>query len=74
MSLSLQIFFPMPQLIPDCNRVVVCGLPPSDGMDFNPLYFIILLQMTMELIIAEDYCLSDIYVADYGNITLRHIT
>ena len=50
------------------------GMPPSDGTDFNPVYFIRLLQMTMEIIMSEDYCLSDIYVADYGNITVRHIS
>jgi hypothetical protein len=63
----------MPQLTADCNRVVVIGLPPSDGTDFIPVYFIRLCQMMMEIMISEDYCLYDIYVADYGNITLRHI-
>jgi len=63
----------MPQLTTDCNRVVVIGLPPSDGTDFNALNSIRLLQMMMEIIMSEDYCLSDIFVADYGNITLRHI-
>jgi len=28
----------------------------------------------MEIRISEDYCRSDIYVADYGNMTLRHVT
>jgi len=64
----------MPQLTADGNRVVVCGLPPSDGTDFNPLYVIRLFQIMMEIRITEDYFVSDIYVADYGNITLRHIT
>ena len=69
-----RFYVPMPQLTTDCNRVVVMGMPPSDGTDFNPVYFIRLLQMTMEIIMSEDYCLSDIYVADYGNITVRHIS
>jgi len=64
----------MPQLTADCDRVIVLGLPPSDGTDFNPLHVIKLFQMIMEIRISEDYCLSDIYVVDYGNITLRHIT
>jgi hypothetical protein len=64
----------MPQLTPDCDRVVVMGLPPSDGIDFRPLYAVRLLQMMMEIRISEDYCRSDIYVLDYGNITLRHVT
>jgi len=67
-------FLPMPQLTPDCNRVVVCGLPPSDGTDFNTEFAMRLLQMIMEIRISDDYCLSDIYVIDYGNITLRHIS
>ena len=28
----------------------------------------------MEIRISEDYCLSDILVADYANITLHHIS
>ena len=64
----------MPQLTPDCDRVVVFGFPPSDGMDFNALYVIRIIQMVMEIRISEDYCLSDILVVDYCNITLRHMT
>jgi len=64
----------MPQLTPDCDRVVVIGIPPSDGMDFNMLHCVRFIQMMMEIRISEDYCLSDIYVVDYGNITLRHIS
>jgi len=64
----------MPQLTPDCDRVVVCGYLPSDGVDFNPHYLLRLFQMLMEIRISEDYCRSDIYVTDFGNITLRHIT
>jgi len=66
-------FFPMPQLTPDCNRVVVLGVPPSDGTDFNTLNVLRLFQMLTEIRISEDYCLSDILVGDFGNITLRHI-
>jgi len=64
----------MPQLTPDCDRVIVLGVPPSDGMEFNALYMAKLIQMVMEIRISEDYCLSDIFVADYGNVNLRHIT
>ena len=69
-----RFFFPMPQLTADCNRVIVLGVPPSDGTDFNVIYVMRLFQMMMEIRISEDYCLSDIYVFDFGNITLRHIT
>ena len=66
-------FIPMPQLTPDSERVVVIGFPPADGMDFKTLYVVRLFQMLMAIRISEDYWLSDIYVADYGNITIRHI-
>jgi len=64
----------MPHLTPNCDRVVVISLPPSDGMDFNMLYSLRIFQMIMEIRISEDYFRSDIYVVDYGNITLRHVT
>ena len=50
------------------------GLPSSDGTDTNTLYVNRLMQMMMEIRISEDYCLSDIYVVDFGNTSLRHIT
>jgi len=64
----------MPQLTPDCDRVMILGVPPSDGMEFNALSMVKLIQMVMEIRISEDYCLSDIFVVDYANITLRHAT
>jgi len=64
----------MPQLTPDCDRVVFIVVAPTDGMEFNMLYVVKLFQMVMEIRISEDYCRSDIYVIDYGNFTLRHVT
>jgi len=64
----------MPQLTPDCDRVVVIGFPPSDGMDFNMLFVIRLFQMLMEIRISEDYWLSDIYVFDFVHATLNHVS
>ena len=66
--------FPMPQLTPDCDRVVILIIAKTDGMDFNLLYVLRLFQLMMEIRISEDYCSSDIFVADYVNITLRHVT
>ena len=63
----------MPQLTPNSDRVVVLGVPPSDGMDFNTLNVFRLFQMLTEIRISEDYCLSDILVADFRNFTLSHI-
>jgi len=64
----------MPQLTPDCDRVVVAVLPPLNGMEFHVLYVIKLIQMIMEIRISEDYWLSDILVVDFANITLQHIS
>ena len=69
-----RIIFPMPQLTPDCDRVIVLSFRPSDGMHFNTLYVIKLIQLIMEIRTSEDYCRSDIYVADYGNVSLCHIS
>ena len=68
-----RFFLPMTQLTTDCDRVIVYGMPPSDGTDWNTLNEIRLFQMLTEIRISEDYCLSDILVADFSNITLRHI-
>ena len=64
----------MTKLTADCDRVFIIGVIPSDGTDFNALDVVRLFQMIMEIRISEDYYLSDIYVADYGNFTVRHIT
>ena len=64
----------MPQLTPDCDRVVVSVVAPTDGMDVNWLYCAKLFQMMMEIRISEDYWRSDIYLMDFGNLTLRHVT
>ena len=69
-----RFYFPMPQLTPDCDRVIAVGMLPTDGMDFSPLYSLRLFQMMMEIRISEDYCRSDIYVVDFANMTLRHVT
>jgi hypothetical protein len=69
-----RFFLPMPQLTPDCDRVNVVGWPLSDGKDFNLLHALRLFQMMLEIRMSEDYCRSDIYLVDYGILTLRHVT
>ena len=64
----------MPQLTPDCDRVVLIGLQHLDGTEFNVLDGIKLFIMMMEIKISEDYCSSDILVVDYSNITLGHMS
>jgi hypothetical protein len=63
----------MPQLTPDCDRVVVFGLQPLDGTEFSMLDGIKIFIMVMEIKLSEDYCSSDILVVDYSNITLGHM-
>ena len=64
----------MPQLTPDCERVVLFGLPTSDSTDFNMLYVLKLYLMMLEIKISEDYCSSEIYVVDWSNITIGHVS
>jgi hypothetical protein len=67
-------FFPVPQLTPNCERVVMYGLLPLDGTDWNILHAIKLFILLMEIRISEDYCSSDIFVIDYSNLTLGHMS
>ena len=64
----------MHQLKPECDKLIVIGVPPSDDMDFNSEYAITLIQMIMQITISEEYCRSYIILADYCNITLGHVT
>jgi hypothetical protein len=64
----------MPQLTPDCDRVVVFGLPTSDSTEFNMLYVVKIQLMMLEINISEDYYSSDICVLDWGNISLGHVS
>jgi hypothetical protein len=67
-------FFPMPQLTPNCERVLVLGFQPSDGTEFSPLHMAKIVQLVMEIRCSEDYCVSDILLVDYANISPRHVT
>jgi len=64
----------MPQLTPDCDRFVLIAVAPTDGVDFNMLYVLKLFQMMTEIRMSEDYWRSDIYVADFANISLCPVT
>ncbi|KDR19511.1 Alpha-tocopherol transfer protein-like [Zootermopsis nevadensis] len=65
---------PMPQLTPDCDRVILFGLLTSNTKDFDPLDFCKLHQMGLEIRISEDYCMSEIFIVDLLNYTLAHVT
>lgn len=64
----------MPQLTPDCDRVILFGLLTSNTKDFDPLDFCKLHQMGLEIRISEDYCMSEIFIVDLLNYTLAHVT
>jgi len=64
----------MPQLTPNCERVLVLGFQPSDGTEFSPLHLAKIVQLVTEIRSSEDYCLSDIFIVDYANISPRHVT
>jgi hypothetical protein len=63
----------MPQLTPDYERVIICGLLHSDDKTFDILQIMKLLIMIQEIRMSEDYCRSDIIVFDFSNYNLAHI-
>jgi hypothetical protein len=63
----------MPQLTPDYERVIVCGLLHPDDKTYDYLKQVQLMQMMQEIRISEDYCRSDIIVSDLANYSLAHI-
>jgi hypothetical protein len=52
----------------------VYGLLPLDATDWNIMYGIKLFIMMLEIKMSEDYCSSDILVADLGNFAIGHMT
>jgi hypothetical protein len=63
----------MPKLTPQHDRVILYGMLNPDVKEFDVFHQIKLTQMVHEIIISEDYCRSDIIVADMGNYSLAHI-
>jgi hypothetical protein len=60
----------MPQLTPQCERVVIYGMLNSDEKKYDHLQQTKLYQMIQEIRISEDYCRSDIIVFDLANVNL----
>jgi hypothetical protein len=63
----------MPQLTPEFDRVIFYAISSTDVTHFNCLNCIKLLLLVQELRMSEDYCHSDIIIADIGNCTVGHI-
>jgi hypothetical protein len=64
----------MPQLTPNCDRVTILGFSSPDITNFDVMHQIKIGQMILEIRISEDYCLSDIYILDFNNCTLGHVS
>jgi hypothetical protein len=63
----------MPKLTLQHDRVIIYGLLNPDVKEYDLLHHIKLSQMVQEIRISEDYCSSDIIVADMSNYSLAHI-
>ncbi|GFG39221.1 hypothetical protein Cfor_00122, partial [Coptotermes formosanus] len=71
---SIFFYIPMPQLTPNCDRVTILGFSSPDITNFDVMHQIKIGQMILEIRISEDYCLSDIYILDFNNCTLGHVS
>jgi len=63
----------MPQLTPDCDRVIILGLTSSEPACFDALDHVKIGQMILEIRISEDYCSSDIYIVDLARYSVGHV-
>ena len=66
------VCFPMPQLTPDFDRVIIYALSP-DATHFNNSNYYKEMLLVQEVRISEDYCHSDIIIVDLANYTLGHV-
>jgi predicted transglutaminase-like protease len=62
----------MPQLTPECDRIIVFGYQTSDPTRFIAEDFFKVALMTLEILSIEDYSLSTIFIFDFKNYTLGH--
>lgn len=65
---------PISKLTEDYCRVTVLGCLDPDPSSIVILDILKLCFMVQEIRMCEDYCLSDIYIMDYKNFTVGHIT
>lgn len=71
--LRFRYFVPMPQLTPDCSRVIVIGFQTLDATKFIVEDYHKIKLMSFEILSCEDYFLSNTYIFDLTNCTAGHI-
>ncbi|XP_069698940.1 alpha-tocopherol transfer protein-like isoform X2 [Periplaneta americana] len=64
--------FPMPELTPEGDRVVMIKYLTKDANNYQYEDVIRLGLMTTEVRMSEDYCFTDIFILDMENYTLAH--
>ncbi|XP_069699159.1 alpha-tocopherol transfer protein-like [Periplaneta americana] len=65
-------FFPMPELTPEGDRVIMIKYLTKDAFNFVPEDVSKVGLMTTEIRMCEEYCFSDIIVLDMENYTIGH--
>jgi len=74
LSYHYRSVLPMPQLTPDYDRVMVFRLLTPNTTHFDLINVLKIVQMVMEVRIAEDYCRSDIQIYDLSFISVGHVS
>ncbi|XP_069699131.1 alpha-tocopherol transfer protein-like [Periplaneta americana] len=65
-------FFPMPELTPEGDRVIMMKYLSKDAMNYLHEDLARLCLMTTEVRMCEEYCFSDIFILDLENYTVGH--
>lgn len=65
---------PLPRLTSDNCRVILMGLQPSNPDILNMNDILKFQFMIQDIRMCEDYSASDIYIMDYSNFTMGHVT
>ncbi|KAJ4427037.1 hypothetical protein ANN_26836 [Periplaneta americana] len=71
-SVQAICFFPMPELTPEGDRIIVIKYLTKDAINYMHEDLARVALMINEARMCEEYCFSDIYVLDMENYTLGH--
>ncbi|XP_069699139.1 uncharacterized protein [Periplaneta americana] len=71
-AVEIFCFFPMPELTPEGDRVIIFKYLTKDATKFVPDNLTKVCLMTSEVRMCEEYCSSDIFIFDMQNYTLGH--
>lgn len=66
-------YFPMPELTPDFNRILISTDLSSDTSAFNFDSYQKMIFMTADILLSEDYSLGQIYVFNWDTFTWGHM-